>query len=139
MPGQAVFRKPDLIHEAIAKGTLSTETIDKRIEAVLTLLLRTDKFQSPEITPEKAIDLPEHSALIRKAGASSIVLLKKSNNILPLQIDNLISITMLGLAKHCLAHGGGSAAVSAHHKSSPWEAFEAALDGKVEMKYAEDQ
>ncbi len=137
MPGPANFRKVDLVKAAIAKGTLDIETIDRRVKAVLKLLARTGKFQKPSITAEQAIDLPEHSAIIRKAGAESMVLLKNSNNILPLQIDRLDSIAMLGLAKHCLAHGGGSAAVNAHHRISPWEAFETTLGGKVEMKYAE--
>lgn len=137
MPGPAVVRKPELIEEAIAKGTLDTETLDKRVEAVLTLLVRAGKFQNPEIPAERAVDSPEHSALIRQAGAESIVLLKNSNNILPLKREKLTSIAMLGLSKRCLAHGGGSAAVNAHHRVTPWDAFEATLDGKVELKYAE--
>lgn len=137
MPGPAFFRKPELIQEAITKGTLTIETLDKRAEAVLNLLRKTGKFQNPEIVEEQAIDLPEHSDLIRKAGAESIVLLKNAKNILPLKKEDLKSVAMLGLSKECLAHGGGSAAVAAHHRISPWEAFETALEGRVEMKYAE--
>jgi beta-glucosidase len=140
MPGPAIQRQPQMVLDAVHSGKLSIETLDERVKAVLELLVKAGKFENPEAPPpEQAIDLPEHRSLIRKAGAEGIVLLKNTNDILPLKAEGLKSIALLGLSQRCLAHGGGSAAVNAHHKFTPWDAFKLALDGKVEMKYAEGQ
>lgn len=44
---------------------------------------------------------------------------------------------MIGLVKQCLSQGGGSAAVSAHHNVTLYEAFEEAVGGKIQLSYAE--
>lgn len=113
MPGPAVHRTTENIQKALDSGALSTETLDERVLANLKLLEQCDVFNDPSIPPEKAIDLPEHRALIRKVGAQGTVLLKNDNSILPLNKDEIRSIAMVGLAKEFLGHGGGSAAVNA--------------------------
>ncbi|KAL6247649.1 hypothetical protein RBB50_004997 [Rhinocladiella similis] len=137
MPGPPIKRTPRNIERALQSGELDKETLDRRVEAVLELLSRTGKFAKPEIIKEQAIDRPEHRKLIRQAGAQSMVLLKNTNNILPIQKQRVKSIAMLGLAKEYLGHGGGSAAVNSHHKITPYQAFEEELGSSVKLNYAE--
>ncbi|KAL5377713.1 hypothetical protein DPSP01_009637 [Paraphaeosphaeria sporulosa] len=137
MPGPAVHRTVDNIQKALDSGALSADTLDQRVLANLKLLEQCNVFNDPTIPPEKAVDLPEHRALIRKVGAEGAVLLKNDNSILPLNKDTTRSIAMVGLAKDFLGHGGGSAAVNAHRKITAYEAFEDAVGEHVELRYAE--
>lgn len=136
MPGPAKQFKQEAVKAAIEAGTLTEATINERVQEILNLLVITGKFDHPETPPEQAIVNPEHSRLIRQAGAQGMVLLKNEGNILPLRKESLKKIAVLGLAKECLAHGGGSASVNAHYKVTPYEALEKAFGG-AELLYAE--
>lgn len=138
MPGPPLRRTVKMMKAAVDSGDLSQAVIDARVTKNLELLVRADKFSHPEIPEEQEIDRPEDRHLIRQAGAEAMVLLKNDNNVLPLDKDKIKSIAMIGLAKEFLGHGGGSAAVNAHHKITPWQGFNEALTGSsVELKYAE--
>ncbi|KAK9427051.1 glycoside hydrolase superfamily [Lipomyces doorenjongii] len=136
MPGPGYYRTPAKIAHAMQVGELNEETLDDRVMAVLKLLDRAGCFQNPSIPPESSIDRPEHRQLIRQAGADGMMLLKNSG-ILPLKEKELKSIALLGFAKEYLGHGGWSAAVNSQRKITPFEAFQEALKGDVELRYAE--
>lgn len=138
MPGPTRFRKISAIQEALKSGKLDIKSIDRSALAVLKFLKRMGKFEHPEIPPEKAIDNPAHRKLIRQAGADGVVVLKNDKNILPLKANELKSVAILGLAKECMAYGGGSAAIPAHYKITPYEALEKRLDG-VDIRYSQGQ
>lgn len=112
------------------------ESIDRRALSVLNFVKRTGRFEHPEDAPEQAIDNPAHRALIREAAGNGVVLLKNSNNALPLKRDILKSVAVLGQAKECLAHGGGSAGLNAHYNVTPYDALQNALGDAVELRYA---
>ncbi|RSL87845.1 hypothetical protein CEP52_015413 [Fusarium oligoseptatum] len=125
MPGPARWRKPEVVLEAVKGGKLTEETVTERARNVLTFLKRLNAFENPiwSDPDEHAIVNPQHSALIREAGAKGIVRGKK--------------IALLGYAKECLAHGGGSASVKPHYRVTPWDAFHEAFKGRdVEFVYS---
>lgn len=138
MPGPTQWRKVEAVAAAVRAGKLSEQTIDERALRVLHLLERQKCFEDPSIADEKAVDKPEHRALIREAGGKGIVLLKNDAGILPLTKEKLQGkkVAVLGYAKDCLAHGGGSASVNAHYKITPLEALQNALGDSVELTYA---
>ncbi|KIW13986.1 hypothetical protein PV08_06767 [Exophiala spinifera] len=137
MPGPPLKRTVDNIQRALQTGELTEDTLNQRVGNVLKLLQRAGKFENPEIAEEQAVDLPEHRSLIRQAAAESMVLLKNTNNILPLKSTNTKSIALLGLAREYLGHGGGSASVNSHHKVTAYEALQAAVGSSVQLNYAE--
>ncbi|KAI8654272.1 Beta-glucosidase [Fusarium sp. Ph1] len=141
MPGPARWRKPEVVIEAVNQGKLTEETITDRARNVLTFLQRLNAFENPiwSDPEEHAIVNPQHSALIREAGAKGIVLLKNKKNCLPLTKEEVQGkrIALLGYAKECLAHGGGSASVKPHYRVAPWDAFHEAFKGQdVEFVYS---
>jgi len=138
MPGPTRWRKPEAVVEAVKKGEVSEETIDQRVLRVLGFLKRLGCFEDGSIPDEKAINKPEHQSLIREAGSKGIVLLKNEKEILPLSKDKVAGkkIALLGYAKTGMAHGGGSAAVNAHYRITPWDALHEALGKDVEFSYA---
>lgn len=131
MPGPPHRRTPIAVHNAIQDGQVTIEDIDERLMALMKLLRKTGKFTDRKDTPkEEAISRPEHEALIREAGAEGIVLLKNTQDVLPIRTESCKKIAMLGpLAKVAAAHGGGSASLNCHYKVSPHDAFNARLNG----------
>ncbi|KAH8879310.1 hypothetical protein GQ53DRAFT_775053 [Thozetella sp. PMI_491] len=138
MPGPAKHRTLEAVQKALKEGVITTEDLDQRAFASLKLLSRTGKFSDRRETPEeKAINLPEHQALIREAGAEGIALLKNKDDILPLNPKKTRKIALLGpLAQYAAAHGGGSTSLNCHYKISPWDAFQSRLGSDVELTHS---
>ncbi|MAY75464.1 MAG: glycosyl hydrolase [Phycisphaerae bacterium] len=73
--------------EAVEKGLISEATIDKSVRRVLEMKKRLGLFENPygdEDTEAKVTLSDEHRALARKAAAESVVLLKNTDDLLPL-------------------------------------------------------
>ncbi|EMD94381.1 glycoside hydrolase family 3 protein [Bipolaris maydis ATCC 48331] len=138
MPGPPRIRKADRVLEALRKRDINEGDINERARAILTFIEKAKVSERSAIPLGLAIDKPEHRALIREAGARGIVLLKNERSLLPISKEKLKGkkIAMIGFAKDALAHGGGSAAVNAHYKITPWNALQTTLSHGVQMTYA---
>ena len=120
MPGPAFYRGPALV-EAVQKGEVSEETVNARVMKVLRLIEKSGKFEHPDETPEYSTPNPP-KALLRKAAADGMVLLKNEGGILPLK--NSVNVALIGAAaKDPIINGGGSASLNAQYKSSALETF----------------
>ena len=141
MSGPPRQRTPEAVHKALKADTISETDIDSRVLATLKLLKRTGKFDDRKETPkERAIDRPEHRALIRKAVSEGIGLLKNENDILLINVESTKKIALLGpLAKYAAAHGGGSASLNCHYKVTPYDAFKERLGDKVEITHGKGE
>lgn len=146
MPEPAIQRTFENVSKALQSGEISEEALGRRVRAVLDLVRKAGKLDSPDIPEETAVDLPSSRKLIREAGADGMVLLKNGKSILPINLDEkkdgegVESIALIGLAKHYLGHGGGSAQINSHRKITPYEAFEEAVREKnsnIKLNYAE--
>jgi beta-glucosidase len=90
---------PSLV-EAVKKGLITEAEIDTAVKRLMTARFRLGMFDPPEMVPYARIpfsqnDTPEHRQLALKTARESIVLLKNSNNTLPLKKD-LKSIAVIG-------------------------------------------
>ncbi|KAL3469305.1 glycoside hydrolase superfamily [Aspergillus californicus] len=138
MPGPARVRERSLVLKALEDGRVSESDIDDRVRRFLQLLDRVGKFSDRKATPEeKAVDKPEHRALIREAGAAGIVMLKNRDNILPINMASKKKIAVLGpLGTVPSAHGGGSASMTCHYSVSPAEALTSRFGDQVEFVHS---
>lgn len=128
MPGPTRDRGEKLV-AAVRENRVPAETVKSAARRILLLLERVNAFADPKMEEEKAVDRPEHRALIRKLGAEGIVLLK-NDGILPLDKTALDRIAILGPnAAEPRVMGGGSAQINAHYKVSPLEGIKSALTG----------
>jgi beta-glucosidase len=128
MPGPTRDRGEKLV-AAVREGRVPADTVKAAARRMLLLLERVGAFADPTMADEKAIDRPEHRALIRKLGAEGMVLLK-NDGILPLDKSALDRIAVLGPnAAEPRVMGGGSAQINAHYKVSPLEGIRNALSG----------
>ena len=128
MPGPTRDRGEKLV-AAVREGRVPAETVKAAARRILLLLERVGAFADPSMEEERAVDSPEHRALIRKLGADGMVLLK-NDGILPLDKTALDRIAVLGPnAAEPRVMGGGSAQINAHYKVSPLEGIRGALSG----------
>ena len=122
--------------EAVERGEVTEATIDRSVRRLLQLLVKAGLIEHREQGPEQALDLPEHRALIREAGAEGIVLLKNERNLLPLQPEHFTSLAMIGPnAKVAQIMGGGSAQVNAHYAVTPFDGIVARVGDHVLVHY----
>ncbi|HWQ15760.1 MAG TPA: glycoside hydrolase family 3 C-terminal domain-containing protein [Roseiflexaceae bacterium] len=136
MPGPPRYRGERLL-AAVESGQVSREAIDESVRRVLRTIARAGAFERPEIPPERAEDRPEHRALIRRAGAEGAVLLKNERGALPLDLESLSTIAIIGPnAKTAQIMGGGSAQVNAHYAIPPYDAIAARVGDRARLSYA---
>lgn len=128
MPGPVRDRGQKLI-DAIEAGEVSREQVRSLTLDILRLMERVGSLDDGSSFEEHADDRPEHRALIRQAGAESIVLLKNSKNLLPLQPETAGKIAVIGPnANVARIMGGGSAQLNPHYTVTPLEGLTARID-----------
>jgi beta-glucosidase len=126
MPGPGIYRREKLV-EAYKSGLVASTAIREAAQRILRLIERVGAFDDPTIAEERAEDRPHTRALIRRAGAEGIVLLKNAGA-LPLAPPKGMKIAVIGPnAKSARAMGGGSAQLNPHYLVSPFDALREAL------------
>lgn len=81
-----VYRRK--LAEALQKGNVSIEEIDRAVERILRVKFLAGLFENPYTDPDRAAQVmltPEHRAAARHAAVESMVLLKNERNLLPLR------------------------------------------------------
>ena len=122
MPGPARHRGARLL-EAYRQGKVAEAALREAALRLLRLIDRVGAFDDPEITPERADDRPEVRALIRRAGAEGMVLLK-NDGALPLAPEAGATLAVIGPnALTAQIMGGGSAQINPHYRVAPYEAL----------------
>jgi beta-glucosidase len=132
MPGPTRDRGAKLV-AAVRSGDVSEAAVRACARRVLQLIGRVGGFDDPTIPPERAIDRPEHRALIRRAGAEGIVLLK-NDGVLPLDPSLAGRLAIIGPnARTARIMGGGSAQLNPHYSVSPFDGIAAAVGDRVSL------
>lgn len=137
MPGPGRWLGAERVLALARSGRVSQATIDDKVRRLLRTMQRVGAFNDPDTKPEQAIDRPEHRALIRDAAGEAIVLLKNAGELLPLDIEKVQSIAVIGEnAKWAQIRGGGSADVTPHYIVSPLEGLQEAFGSRAQVRYA---
>jgi len=135
MPGPPRFLDDKLV-QAVKDGLVSEEVIDDKVRRILGVIVKTGTFEHPERVPETSVDKPEHRRLAREAAAEAIVLLKNERNVLPLNVDEIKSLAVIGPnANVARVHGGGSARVNPHYAVTPLEGITQRCGDAVRIVY----
>jgi beta-glucosidase len=135
MPGPPSWRGERLL-EALGEG----EVAEVEVHAAARRILRAvragaDAGIDPEL-PEQALDLPAHRRVARRAAAESIVLLKNQAATLPLDVQGLTRLAVIGPnAGVARIHGGGSSRVAPHYEVTPLEGIRARCGDAVRVLY----
>lgn len=97
MPGPSNFRGK-LVTLSLNSGKISQSAVDERIRALLKLINTVMKSGIPENAPEGTRDTQETSQLLRHISASSIVLLKNDQDMLPLKKEKTVNHPQQGVS-----------------------------------------
>lgn len=87
------------LQQLVENGMLDVKYIDQAVARILTAKFNMGLFEYPlpmEKNYDKVVHAPAHVSLARKIAEESIVLLQNENNILPLQMNKLKSIAVIG-------------------------------------------
>ena len=107
----------DELKDSAADGSLPLSNINTSVKRILKLILKSKKMENYEFKNNP--DLEKHALITRKSAAEGMVLLKNSDNTLPMK--NIINIALIGSSSYeFIAGGTGSGDVE--------EAYSIALD-----------
>jgi beta-glucosidase len=120
----------------ISSGKISTSTIDDNVGRMLRVMFVSGQFDKPH-TATGEIDTPEQRALARKASTESIVLLKNTDDLLPLNPAKIHSVVVLGpSAAVARTGGGGSSLVTPKYSVTPLEGIHDRAGQRLQVSYA---
>jgi beta-glucosidase len=125
---------------AVKKGYISEEEIDKNITRLFRARFLLGEFDPPESVPytqipESKLDCQEHRDLALEIARKSIVLLKNDNNTLPLDKNSVKRIAVIGPNADIVELGGYSGSPSV--KISPLDGIKNKLEGQAEVVFSE--
>jgi beta-glucosidase len=103
---------------------------------MLRVVFISGQFDKPH-TPTGEIDTPEQRALARKASTESIVLLKNTNDLLPLDPAKIHSVVVIGpSAAVARTGGGGSSLVTPKYSITPLKGIQDRAGHRTQVSYA---
>jgi len=138
MPGPGEFLTETRVLAAFKKGELKQGVIDESVRRILRAMFWLGLFDGPQEKHRGAKDTPDHRNLARRVAENAIVLLKNEGNILPLDIEKVESIAVIGPnAGVARLGGGGSSTVSPTYSISPLDGLREKCGQKVVVRYAE--
>ncbi|MFL9843562.1 glycoside hydrolase family 3 C-terminal domain-containing protein [Flavobacterium rhizosphaerae] len=124
--------------KAVKDGEVSEAEVDKHVKRIVKLLFNLKAMGNTSGREEGSIATEAHFKDAYNIASESIVLLKNSENLLPLESADLNSVAVIGAnatRKH--AQGGFGAGVKTNHEVTPLDALKAKLPNSVTINYAE--
>lgn len=122
--------------KAVEEGKVPVSVVDEKVGNVLRVMFNTKVFD--EKNREKgSMNTPAHQQAAYHAAAEAAVLLQNKGNLLPLQVDKLKSIAVIGdnaTRKHC--SGGLSSEIKTLYEITPLQALQQKLGARVKINYA---
>ncbi len=132
MPYGRHFGKRLLV--AVKKGLVPEEVINDKVRRILYAMLKSGVFDDKKKSAD--VDWKGHALLARSVAAEAMVLLK-NNGILPLRLEKIHTIALVGPnAKYAAAGGGGSAMVKPPYVISPLMAFKTLEKRGIRVLYS---
>jgi beta-glucosidase len=131
------FFLADKLIAAAKAGEISEEEINKHVKRILRVLFQV-KAMGGKNRVEGSIATEAHYQDAYKIASESIVLLKNENNALPLKLDGIKSIAVIGnnaMKKNAL--GGFGAGVKTKREVTPLEGLQNRLPKSIKINYAE--
>ncbi|KAG6910876.1 hypothetical protein DXG01_006559 [Tephrocybe rancida] len=139
MPGPPRWRTQNILLHCLSSQKLLTRTLDERVTTLLTYVQKQAR-RNPQVVYgdgiERTRDTPEGRQFCRKLAADGIVLLKNSNNLLPLDTCHVKRLAIIGPnAKERIISGGGSAALKAIYVVTPFDGVTTGAPEGLSVEY----
>nr|WP_315141902.1 glycoside hydrolase family 3 C-terminal domain-containing protein [uncultured Flavobacterium sp.] len=123
--------------KAVEDGKIPESVVNEKVANVLRVMLQT-KVLDPKTRNIGKANTKEHQQIAYQSAVESVVLLKNENQTLPLQINSLKSIAIIGdnaTRKHC--SGGLSSEIKPLYEITPLEAITNKYGKQLQINFAQ--
>jgi beta-glucosidase len=135
-PDYGKFFMGDTVLALVKSGRIPEYLLDEKIRHILYVMFKTGMIEGKNVTPGE-YNTKAHQQTAEKIAEEGIVLLKNSNNILPLNKASIKSIAVIGYnAERKQAMGGGSSQVRAFYEITPLEGLRSLSGKKTNITYS---
>lgn len=118
----------------IKEGKVGTDELNDKVRRILRLAYRTTMDRK---RPFGALCSEAHLAAARRIGEEGIVLLQNHNNVLPVDLDQVKKIAVIGEnAVKMMTVGGGSSSLKVKYELSPLDGIKKRVGDRAEVIYA---
>ncbi|MHA1148522.1 MAG: glycoside hydrolase family 3 C-terminal domain-containing protein [Promethearchaeota archaeon] len=133
MPMAIIYKKKKLLN-AIKAGKISEELLSENLKGFLKIMFLTGVFDDKDSLPKGCKNTPEHQTLARQIAEEGIVLLKNKDRILPLDINKIKRLAVIGPnAKKKHIFGGGSSMQRPKYEITPFKGIKKKCKGKIQI------
>jgi beta-glucosidase len=130
--------------EGLKLGRYPVSDLDEKVRHVLYVMFKLHMIDNPApkspepLTKQNPLSTKEHQATARKIAEESIVLLKNTGDLLPLDLGKIKTLAVIGdNANQRFAHGGGSANVKPPYEVTALEGISSRVGNAVKVIYAQ--
>jgi beta-glucosidase len=135
---RGVHMSPESLLAAMDEGTLSESLIDEKVRRIIGTAARMGFLDREELDPAIPLDDPASAAVALEVAREGIVLLKNEGRLLPLDLDELGSLLVVGPnADPTPLGGGGSSYTTPFRRVSVLEGIRARAQGRAEIEHVE--
>jgi beta-glucosidase len=134
--------KPDVygqLLKLVKAGKIKTAAIDSAVSRILTAKFKAGLFEKPlaDTTQLKArVHTPQHVALSQQIAEESIILLKNDKQLLPLNINNLKSLAVIGPNANQVQYGDYSSTRDNRSGTTILDGIKQLTGDKLQINYA---
>jgi len=138
MPTSKMLSKASL-KKAFQEGKFSEETLNGNIKRLLRVMFLVGLFDDKSTLSSGSRNTPEHQSIARKIAENGIVLLKNKSALLPLNIDELKKLAVVGpnagnkFGGGDVLSGGGSSVNYPPYEITPLEGLKKKCKDRVEI------
>ena len=122
--------------DSVNAGLVPIGVINEKVRRILRVRFSVDPVS--ETKPAGIVSTPEHGKIAYLVASQSIVLLKNSEHILPIDLNKVKKIAVIGdNATHKLASGGFGAGVKTRYEITPLAGLKSKIGNKASVKFAQ--
>jgi beta-glucosidase len=134
-PDYGKFWMGDTVVALVKAGKFPEYLIDEKVRRILYVMYKTKMIDGTR--KKGSYNTKEHQAAVAKIAEEGMVLLKNSNNILPLNKSAVKSIAVIGFnAERKQSMGGGSSQIRANYEITPLEGLKKIAGKGINISYA---
>lgn len=127
--GQALF-------DSVKAGIVPIGVIDEKVRRILRVRFSVEPVSESQSVG--TVSTPEHGKIAYQVASQSIVLLKNTDHLLPIDLNKVRKIAVIGdNATHRLASGGFGAGVKTRYEITPLEGLKNKIGDKATIKFAQ--